>query len=74
MMPSHFKTAAGRGFNFALRSSGIMTVGPVTTNNPPMIKATSRLSPARKCANNEPRIHAIKAPSVMMRKTDFETP
>src|SRR5699024_10601530 len=45
-IPSHFKMAAGLGFNFAWRKSGKMTVGPVTMNSPPIINATDKDNPA----------------------------
>ena len=46
IIPSHYKTAAVLGCNFAFLSKGIITVGPVTTKSPPIIKATSKFKPA----------------------------
>src|SRR5699024_11522605 len=46
MILSHFNILAGRGFSLDCRRRGIITVGPVTINNPPITKATSQESPA----------------------------
>ncbi len=73
-MPSHFKIAAGRSFNFACLNKGKITVGPVTINNPPMTKETGHDSPATKCAAVEPAIQAMAAPTVEIRNMDFLKP
>src|SRR5699024_8288626 len=46
MIPSQFNILAGRGFSLDCRRRGIITVGPVTINKPPITKATSQESPA----------------------------
>src|SRR5699024_12190464 len=46
IIPSHFNIFAGRVFNFDWRKSGIITVGPVTMNKPPITNATAQDSPA----------------------------
>src|SRR5699024_422964 len=46
IIPSHFKIFAGLAFNFDWRNKGIITVGPVTINSPPITKATSHDKPA----------------------------
>src|SRR5699024_1347951 len=74
IIPSHFKTAAVLGCNFAFLSKGIITVGPVTTTSPPIIKATSKFNPARYWAAKEPNIQAINAPPVIILTTDLDTP
>ncbi len=46
-IPSHFTTALIRRFGLTVRSSGAMTVGPVTTRIAPSRKATRQCRPTR---------------------------
>src|SRR5699024_6507122 len=45
-IPSHFRIFAGRGFSLDCLSNGMMTVGPVTINNPPITNAVAQANPA----------------------------
>src|SRR5699024_11756881 len=72
--PYHFSNLAGRCFNLDLSNNGKITVGPVTKNKTPNNKATAHDRPAIKSAVKEPRIQAIKAPIVEIRKTGFPSP
>ena len=68
-MASHFRNEADRGSSFAWRSSGMMTVGPVTTKMAPTSIATGHDMPATTCAARVPNTQLSGSATATSRST-----
>ena len=66
-MPSHFNVDATRLLGRTCRSSGPITVGPVTVRIPPSRKASSQSKPKIKWAAMATNTNVIAAPTVQRR-------